>query len=915
MSKLFNIVFLPIAILCNNYSYSSEFIKYNEEELTISDFSRSNLSKYKEIDSSNGSIYMINSEGERIYPTFNGYKCYDLQTEINEVRAHNTLLQNILQGGNLVVQTLNDNDNNTYYVNDVKNIKQGSFLSIVLPSNTNIIIPRDVTVIQNDVTFYVGAGNNNVNLFILGTLTNKHNYTYINSFFYSDQQNCNVFIGPKATVSLNNINHDTMFYLNNTNSSIVLYPGCTLNANSVLQNVWQETNLINQYCTLYLNRYVEQNTDSYNQIKGIISPNANIVYPIHLQNSYTMENINNNNMQFIKNNYFPNLYWKKEQQNYSVIEHTCNNDYFFEDSSTILLSTDQEGRKVFSLNPTNKFLKYDIQLSNNCMVESGKYSFREFVNNATNYDKYINTDTLEELFTNGKTYYVNNEHRTGLLNNIPNEIYPGLIGNKDIVINYYNMYPNSNTCTMHGCIPIKYTGNICCMPGITTIVFKQSTVSGILSTKGFKSTILRDGVLECQSGRFGRDISEIKVKDKTYTKTNSDLFYEFFNYDDEGIFEDYRCPIDQINRYNLDNVTWNLYDYTDEDENNINIFEECFKDGDTYKPHGSNKIGLVNNIPIDILNYEIKANLSGNKPITIYSNKENSHITFSGNNSSYTGVVSLSPNIRKVYFNDETSAVKVNTGVSKSTVTNNNNNILQTLIKNSEIEFYYGDETNNKLIDENTSIKLSDIALPENDNRDTIKNIGKYNVTGTTWNIDTIEDCFIDGTGLLNNFPSTIKANIIGSKNIVINPNATEIILLGNSTGYYGKITIPETATRIQTSVNFKTENLIFNNDIPFYIDGKQINIPEVDNQTEDVKQNTDAIELNITDNNWQNNTFSITSVDNEHPGKIIIKGDNESFNEMVINVVDTQTVNCSEKSGLKELEIGKLKLIYNKYK
>ncbi|MBQ9440969.1 MAG: hypothetical protein IJU54_00985 [Alphaproteobacteria bacterium] len=63
------------------------------------------------------------------------------------------------------------------------------------------------------------------------------------------------------------------------------------------------------------------------------------------------------------------------------------------------------------------------------MVEDGKYSFNTFVNISNNKDKYTDTNIIEDLFMNGKTY-----HKNELLNSMSSLICVGLIGNKDVRI-------------------------------------------------------------------------------------------------------------------------------------------------------------------------------------------------------------------------------------------------------------------------------------------------------------------------------------------------------------------------------------------------------------------------------------------------------------------------------------------------
>lgn len=909
MSKLFNTILIQIALLCCNFCYSSE------EPLTLSNFTRKNLMKYDQIDSSNGTIYRLDYNGNKIYPTYEGYKCYDFQTKVKSIKQHCETLSNMGNGGNLVVKTLTNTLNSTYVVSNANNITNTlgeRFLSISIPSNTNVIIPEDIIVNQNDVTFYTVG--DNVNLFILGILNNNIEYEYENAFFYFGTQNCNVFVGPKATVTFNNINHDSLFCIGDTSlsSSIVPYPGCSIYTNSILKNTNNEFNTINSQCTLYLNRYLEKDDilhyDHYQNechlisLNGVISPTIKIIYPTNMaqnsniQDNYKLENINNNGISYVKTSYFPGLYWKN-----SSMEHTFSNDnvagsYCIENPFPTIQFNEKQ---VLTLNPANKFANYDIQLLDDCLVENGKYSFREFVNIPSNTNKYIDVDTIEDLFMNGKTYSVNCKYRKGLLNNMPSDIYTGLIGNKDIVINYNN----NSICTIYGSI-IDYHGKLLCAPGISKIVFKHPTYTNIISKQKFKYTFVNDGILEYKQEQFGKDIENIIINDKQYSSTSNKIeFFDIFCDDENEPFIDYRDDVSKINDYNLTNITWNLYDYKNKQGDLINKLEECFRDGNIYKPSNRNNVGLINNIPIDILNYEIKANLSGNKPISIFSNNERSHITFSGNNTQYTGNVSLSPNINSVYFQGDKSILKINVILNKGTLVNNN--ILQSITSygNNKIDFYYNNGVDTTLIDESTetSIKLNDIITTVNDNRDSIKNINKYNISGVTWNIDTIENCFKDGKGLLDNFPSTIKANIVGNKDIVINSNTTVVYLLGNNSKYTGKITIPEDVTEVYKSKNFNTDNIVYK--------GKSIVYTEL-SKIEEVNDN--IIELDITNKEWKNDKLVLKDVNDENPYKIIIKGDNKCFDEITINITNNQEINLSEKSGIREIEIDKMKLSYD---
>ncbi len=58
--------------------------------------------------------------------------------------------------------------------------------------------------------------------------------------------------------------------------------------------------------------------------------------------------------------------------------------------------------------------------------------------------------------------------------------------------------------------------------------------------------------------------------------------------------------------------------------------------------------------------------LCGKKDITLYSIKENDTITFLGDNTEYNGIVHVSPNITKIYFNNEISTLKLDTGAKNT---------------------------------------------------------------------------------------------------------------------------------------------------------------------------------------------------------------------------------------------------------
>ena len=135
---------------------------------------------------------------------------------------------------------------------------------------------------------------------------------------------------------------------------------------------------------------------------------------------------------------------------------------------------------MLRLNTNSEFSKYDVQLWDQCFVEDGQYSFNTFVNTENNKDKYIDLDTVENLFCDGKTYKT-----TGLLNNMPSVIYIGLVGNKDIRIK-----PDTKELKLFG-DNTQYTGTLYLHPSINTITFTDK--DAIINNINFPNSVPNTG--------------------------------------------------------------------------------------------------------------------------------------------------------------------------------------------------------------------------------------------------------------------------------------------------------------------------------------------------------------------------------------------------------------------------------------
>ncbi|MBQ9440922.1 MAG: hypothetical protein IJU54_00745 [Alphaproteobacteria bacterium] len=243
----------------------------------------------------------------------------------------------------------------------------------------------------------------------------------------------------------------------------------------------QDYNTIRKYGSLYFNRYTNMDI----KLHGRIDNNMHIIYPNNCKKN--PEDTNSNEWKdeyklnpdttytsYSKTEYFPNLYWDGTSHEYAK---SGESKYHFEDPANPIVFDDN---KMLTLNTDSEFSKYDVQLWDQCLVKNGKYRFNTFVNTENNKDKYIDLDTVENLFCDGKTYKT-----TGLLNNMPSVIYIGLVGNKDIRIK-----PDTKELKLFG-DNTQYTGILYLHPSINTITF--TCKDAIINNINFPNSIPNTG--------------------------------------------------------------------------------------------------------------------------------------------------------------------------------------------------------------------------------------------------------------------------------------------------------------------------------------------------------------------------------------------------------------------------------------
>ncbi len=464
MKKLLNTILISIIFGYYNNTYYSSINTIYYDALTSS---YDNICNYKidenktiinPIDNNTiinklyGALYKEKNNIKYYLIDNNGKYYFDLQTKIDEVTEHNQELQNFTEGGNLIVKKCNNNGNTcTLKQNNTKY----DYLTIRLLSDTNLVIPNNMLLNNKDVILKFCCNNGTV--LILGTLQNTLQ-TDQNCYFINTSKNTkfNVIIGPQAKYIDKNTFVNSLIRMSNPElHNMVLYPGCTITCSN---NEHNSNTTITYTGNLYLNRYTKPDNPMKLKLKGTIDNNIHVIYPAEcaIKNSkwklgYGLKTdlLRNN---YMTTAYFPSLYWKKNnsESNHAYSIDGVGNYHFDTVCAPIEFIEDGDGCKILMLNSKNKFSQYDVKFWNQCTVNNGKYSFKEFVNIQNNIDKYINVDILENLFMDGKHYkQINSKYSMyGLLNNMPNTIYNCLIGSKNIVIHENN--GGINTCTIHG---------------------------------------------------------------------------------------------------------------------------------------------------------------------------------------------------------------------------------------------------------------------------------------------------------------------------------------------------------------------------------------------------------------------------------------------------------------------------------
>lgn len=516
MKKIIILLTIILGISNNAYSTNNHYqiiyhknisavedYDYKTETLDINDFTNSNLQKYS-VDENTGVIYRIENN-ITYYPTYEGRKCYDLKTEIDKITETYSTIPNIHDGGNIIVKSTSSINNctSTYVIDnkdDCYNLQYNKeivsslnkdaekFLSVRIPSNVNIIIPHGITLVQNDVTFHVSGLN--VNLIVLGTIVNYLKYEYINALFYFPARYCNVIIGPKAKIGFDNIGHDSIFWLEKLSSSIIMYPGCNITTKSI-KGASGKKNTVSLTSKLYLNRYTSELSYLTKQISGIIAEQMEVIYPIDIVNNvknnnkniFTKETLNSNN--YIKTNYFPNLYWRETSHNLG----NDNSDYNFEEVETLSYNLDENRQKlILGLNPNNKFAKYDIAFWNQCAF-NGPNGFNKY-NKLAYKGAYIDLSNINNLFYNMK------KNEQIILAN--NKIYPGLLGGSHIQID-----SNNKKLYFYG-DNREFTGILMVPDNIKEIIYDNDycTIKNILQ-------LGKDGKIKSQLSK--PDLSNIKI--------------------------------------------------------------------------------------------------------------------------------------------------------------------------------------------------------------------------------------------------------------------------------------------------------------------------------------------------------------------------------------------------------------------
>ncbi|MBR1943986.1 MAG: hypothetical protein IJ848_00750 [Alphaproteobacteria bacterium] len=240
--------------------------------------------------------------------------------------------------------------------------------------------------------------------------------------------NTNIIVGPKAKLDCSTSSSKAPISSTNSpyNMKFLFYPNSEIKNQSTAIEVIPQSQLI-------LNRYTT--TDS--KLNTLVNQNANITFPTSVKSNLT------HNSTETTTSLFSTIKWNASAtRTDNTIEGSAPSQCLFKDPESPLsynLYTNENDsirndKAILGLNPANEFAKYDVALWNECKID-GKYGFAHY-NKPAYSGNYIDIDLASKLFSDVKDTKDANSGKLQLTSITlkTNKIYPGLIGNRKIIL-------------------------------------------------------------------------------------------------------------------------------------------------------------------------------------------------------------------------------------------------------------------------------------------------------------------------------------------------------------------------------------------------------------------------------------------------------------------------------------------------
>ena len=320
-------------------------------------------------------------------------------------------------------------------------------------------------------------------------------------------KNNHIIIGPGATcIHSNDENCCCPIWSKSNYTKFLLYPGCILDKDWINGKMEFETFRLAGY--LYLNKFVDENSESRDELSGLICNDMHVILPkndsVLSFDKDSIVNINGKTIKYIATSYFKNLYWQYDSSN-NHKEGPEPGQYSFEKTKAPLVFniTSDYNKAILSLDTDNEFAKYDVKLWNECKLDEGKYSFN-YYNKLANKGNYFNVDEAYKLF-----YDVNKDDKKLTINT--NTIYFGLMGSndKEIELDLTNL-ENKNKVYLYG-DNSEFEGTLILPESVTDVFLnKHSIIKNIKhNEKQYKIVVEEDNKIHYYEVD-GESIEEIK---------------------------------------------------------------------------------------------------------------------------------------------------------------------------------------------------------------------------------------------------------------------------------------------------------------------------------------------------------------------------------------------------------------------